>query len=81
MDGITLSALSLLPLLRAGRLKGPEYVSLTTRVYRQAVDAAWEAMNFNKRSLQGHPHDAVDIIAAKQAVRLNDETLWDLEQV
>jgi putative protease len=24
-----------------GRLKGPEYVALTTRVYRDAVDAAW----------------------------------------
>ena len=26
-----------------GRLKGPEYVAATTRAYRQAVDAAWEA--------------------------------------
>ncbi len=26
-----------------GRLKGPEYVALTTRVYRDAVDAAWAA--------------------------------------
>lgn len=26
-----------------GRLKGPEYVALTTRAYRAAVDAAWEA--------------------------------------
>ena len=25
-----------------GRLKGPEYVALTTRTYRQAVDLAWE---------------------------------------
>jgi U32 family peptidase len=25
-----------------GRLKGPEYVALTTQVYRQAVDAAWD---------------------------------------
>jgi len=24
-----------------GRLKGPEYVAMTTRVYREAVDAAW----------------------------------------
>ena len=27
-----------------GRLKGPEYVALTTRIYRDAVDAAWTAM-------------------------------------
>ena len=27
-----------------GRLKGPEYVALTTQVYRQAVDRAWVAM-------------------------------------
>jgi len=27
-----------------GRLKGPEYVALTTQVYRQSVDRAWEAM-------------------------------------
>ena len=27
-----------------GRLKGPEYVALTTRVYRDAVDAAWAAL-------------------------------------
>lgn len=28
-----------------GRLKGPEYVALTTRVYRDAVDAAWAAVD------------------------------------
>ncbi|GAB4816072.1 hypothetical protein N2152v2_003118 [Parachlorella kessleri] len=27
-----------------GRLKGPEYVALTTAVYRRAVDAAWETL-------------------------------------
>ncbi|MEW5305319.1 MAG: hypothetical protein WDW36_007867 [Sanguina aurantia] len=30
-----------------GRLKGPEYVALTTQVYRQAVDAAWEILGNN----------------------------------
>ncbi len=25
-----------------GRLKGPEYVAVTTQAYRQAVDAAWD---------------------------------------
>jgi collagenase-like PrtC family protease len=24
-----------------GRLKGPEYVAITTKAYREAVDAAW----------------------------------------
>eukprot|EP00887_Chlorella_sp_A99_P000141 scaffold16.g141.t1 len=28
-----------------GRLKGPEYVALTTQVYRRAVDAAWSALS------------------------------------
>ena len=27
-----------------GRLKGPEYVAMTTRVYRNAVDTAWNAI-------------------------------------
>lgn len=27
-----------------GRLKGPEYVAMTTSVYRHAVDAAWDAL-------------------------------------
>lgn len=28
---------------RTGRLKGPEYVALTTKTYRDAVDKAWQA--------------------------------------
>mmetsp|Transcript_51493 Transcript_51493/g.164674 ORF Transcript_51493/g.164674 Transcript_51493/m.164674 type:complete len:1020 (+) Transcript_51493:230-3289(+) len=31
-----------------GRLKGPEYVALTTQVYRRAVDAAWEELTGEK---------------------------------
>jgi collagenase-like PrtC family protease len=27
-----------------GRLKGPEYVGITTRAYRLAVDEAWESI-------------------------------------
>lgn len=27
-----------------GRLKGPEYVAITTRAYREAVDQAWDAL-------------------------------------
>ncbi|KAK9904967.1 hypothetical protein WJX75_006604 [Coccomyxa subellipsoidea] len=36
-----------------GRLKGPEYVAVTTLAYRQAVDAAWEQI-----TLQGPVSDA-----------------------
>ena len=32
-----------------GRLKGPEYVALTTQVYRRAVDAAWDALQRDKQ--------------------------------
>ena len=28
-----------------GRLKGPEYVGLTTRAYREAVDKAWSTLH------------------------------------
>lgn len=34
-----------------GRLKGPEYVALTTAVYRQAVDAAWAAVLAEQRPI------------------------------
>ena len=59
----------------SGRLKGPEYVGLTTRVYRQAVDAAWEAMS------RGDEDPQVALSTAKLAVQLEDRLRWDLEQV
>ena len=34
-----------------GRLKGPEYVAITTRAYRLAVDAAWQALHTPQDSL------------------------------
>ena len=34
-----------------GRLKGPEYVAITTRAYRLAVDAAWQALHTPQESL------------------------------
>ena len=34
-----------------GRLKGEEYVGLTTAAYRRAVDLAWENMNVSKKEL------------------------------
>jgi U32 family peptidase len=51
-----------------GRLKGPEYVALTTRVYRDAVDRAWSA-------LMGPP-SAVD-----PQTLLDASTHRDLQQV
>jgi collagenase-like PrtC family protease len=36
-----------------GRLKGPEYVYLTTRAYRAAVDAAWSQGELRLASLEG----------------------------
>ena len=56
-----LSALPLVPgLIRAGvsslkiegRLKGPEYVALATRMYREAVDKAWDDI---QREAEGGP--------------------------
>ena len=37
-----------------GRLKGPEYVALTTKAYRQAVDSAWadEEANFSQETIE-----------------------------
>jgi putative protease len=31
-----------------GRLKGPEYVAITTRAYRLAVDEAWRSLHEEK---------------------------------
>ena len=54
-----LAAIDLIPeLIKAGvrsfkiegRLKGPEYVAMTTKAYRKAVDAAWENFNFSQRN-------------------------------
>ena len=35
-----------------GRLKGPEYVAMTTSVYRHAVDAAWDALQAGQEITQ-----------------------------
>ena len=63
-----------------GRLKGPEYVALTTKVYRNAVDAAWEALHGGGVG-RTEGADASRMAAAKDAVKLEDRTRWDLEQV
>jgi putative protease len=53
-----------------GRLKGPEYVALTTKVYRDAVDTAWER-------LQGEG----GATAGKQQPLLTKEVALELAQV
>lgn len=50
-----------------GRLKGPEYVALTTQVYRAAVDRAWAAVS------SGQP--------SSSATRAQDNQLQALQQV
>lgn len=35
-----------------GRLKGPEYVALTTQVYRSAVDVAWQDIQLQQKQWQ-----------------------------
>ena len=50
-----------------GRLKGPEYVALTTKMYRQAVDAAWNAYVENSGSLsQLQQRHAVSDVAQRE---------------
>uniref|UniRef100_A0A7S3VPB8 Peptidase U32 collagenase domain-containing protein n=1 Tax=Dunaliella tertiolecta TaxID=3047 RepID=A0A7S3VPB8_DUNTE len=76
-----------------GRLKGPEYVALTTQVYRRAVDAAWAALtdgddgsSSSRRSTPATttsssvPDDG-SLAAAKASVALTQQEQWDLEQV
>ncbi|KAG2496534.1 hypothetical protein HYH03_005358 [Edaphochlamys debaryana] len=74
-----------------GRLKGPEYVSLTTQMYRKAVDAAWEAMCAEAAAedaaaaaagaAAGAGPRATTAAAAAAAVALTEQQRWDLEQV
>ena len=70
-----LSAIELIPQMLSagvsclkieGRLKGPEYVAVTTALYRRAVDAAWAARG-------GCGGDG--------AFALSREERWELEQV
>jgi collagenase-like PrtC family protease len=40
-----------------GRLKGPEYVAITTKTYRQAVDEAWTLLQSNQEDLFKGPSE------------------------
>ncbi|KAK3233263.1 Peptidase U32, variant 2 [Cymbomonas tetramitiformis] len=53
-----------------GRLKGPEYVGVTTQLYRRAVDDAWAAF-------QESGPDA----ALPPPLALSQQQLWDIQQV
>jgi hypothetical protein len=66
-----------------GRLKGPEYVSVTTKAYRQAVDTAWSAMEevMTSETVLKSEMDSAVLHAGKEAVQLTDKMRWDLEQV
>ncbi|GFR48190.1 hypothetical protein Agub_g10043 [Astrephomene gubernaculifera] len=72
-----------------GRLKGPEYVALTTQVYRRAVDAAWDALAAAggaaglADSRNGGDGEAAAAAAAEAAVKgiISKQQRWDLEQV
>eukprot|EP00854_Cymbomonas_tetramitiformis_P004258 gene4258-5242_t len=52
-----------------GRLKGPEYVGVTTQLYRRAVDDAWAAF-------QESGPDA----ALPPPLALSQQQLWDIQQ-
>lgn len=58
-----------------GRLKGPEYVALTTRIYRDAVDAAWTAMLAEDAAAPG------DSAQPASGSGLSSQQLMDLQQV
>lgn len=42
-----------------GRLKGPEYVAITTRAYREAVDEAWRVLHGNRSEVFHGPDEAM----------------------
>lgn len=45
-----------------GRLKGPEYVAITTRAYRQAVDEAWQLLTQQQPLSSPSSTEAIAII-------------------
>ena len=65
-----------------GRLKGPEYVALTTSVYRRALDEAWEQRERNLLNAADADADAdADAEAVVGEWRLSDRDRVDLTQV
>lgn len=66
-----------------GRLKGPEYVALTTQVYRKAVDTAWEALleATEADEARGMEGEFEANHGRGGAGALTEQERWDLEQV
>ena len=50
-----------------GRLKGEEYVALTTAAYRQAIDRAWDAETSESRCLEGPGAELLETPAVTRA--------------
>jgi hypothetical protein len=68
----------------AGRLKGPDYVAVTTQVYRKAVDAAWEALTADSSSGDGSSSSSSSSSRSSEDVgrlMLKDSEWRDLQQV
>jgi hypothetical protein len=63
----------------AGRLKGPDYVAVTTQVYRKAVDTAWEALIANSTSGDGSSSSRSTEDVGR--LMLKDSEWRDLQQV
>jgi collagenase-like PrtC family protease len=64
-----------------GRLKGPEYVALTTQLYRQAVDAAWEGLQAQQGQGQQQHAGRGGGSAGAGGFELSQDMRWRLEQV
>lgn len=86
-----LAALDLVPELLAagvsslkieGRLKGPEYVALTTTAYRQAVDCAWEDLLLASGGADAGRVSTAKSSSSSTASGEQRDALWrDLRQV
>ena len=66
-----------------GRLKGPEYVALTTQVYRQAVDRAWLQMQERQPAMQGKETPTLKAVPGRLQAEpfLTKEVSLELAQV
>ncbi len=54
-----------------GRLKGPEYVAVTTQAYRQAVDAAWDQVMQQASGLHASSEGPSQLVTEQQRKALH----------
>ena len=54
-----------------GRLKGPEYVAVTTQAYRQAVDAAWDQLELENAGNGSASSKATQLVTEQQRKALH----------